>query len=253
MKSNFSIFCALTVVFLSACNKAPDAHLAEGNKPEGTAAETQEAGAGEAVQLKEGHGITFHDKLRHSIDLKIAEVGEEKVDAELTTQLHVVQGAAEGGVEANAWLTAEKVARIKLGQQVELRAEGSTIAEVGEVVRIEKSLYAALGDFEVVVKTKSPFETGTRLVALFRSSAGDPMPAISSAAVLKTAEGEFVYTVNEQFFLRTPVKIGARNKDYVEITEGLYAGDQVVTSPVKSLWMAELQILRGGKACTCGH
>jgi hypothetical protein len=43
------------------------------------------------------------------------------------------------------------------------------------------------------------------------------------------------------------------NNELVEITDGLYAGDQIVTSPVNDLWMAELQILRGGKACTCGH
>ena len=58
---------------------------------------------------------------------------------------------------------------------------------------------------------------------------------------------------NGKFFVRTPVTAGAMNDDHVEITEGLYAGDEVVTTPVMSLWMAELQVLRGGKACTCGH
>lgn len=245
------IFGIFAVLILAACSQAPsDAHLAQPeNKPSGAEA----SGAGEAVQLKEGHGIAFHDKLRHSIDLKIAEVGEEKVASEVTAQLHVVQGAAEGGVEANAWLNEEKASRIKVGQEVEYQAEGAPAPETGVVVRMEKSPYATLGDYEVIVKTKSPFGTGTRLTAIFRTPAGDPVPAVSSAALLKTAEGDFVYTVNEQFFLRTPVKVGAKNKDLVEITEGLYAGDQVVTSPVNSLWMAELQILRGGKACTCGH
>ena len=49
------------------------------------------------------------------------------------------------------------------------------------------------------------------------------------------------------------VTVGAMNEDHAEITEGLFAGDSVVTTPVMSLWMAELQVLRGGKACTCGH
>ena len=51
----------------------------------------------------------------------------------------------------------------------------------------------------------------------------------------------------------TPGRRGASVCDFAEITEGLYAGDQIVTSPVNTLWMAELQILRGGKSCTCGH
>ena len=43
------------------------------------------------------------------------------------------------------------------------------------------------------------------------------------------------------------------DEDHVEIKDGLYSGDVVVTKAVKSLWMAELQVLRGGKACSCGH
>ena len=67
------------------------------------------------------------------------------------------------------------------------------------------------------------------------------------------AEGSFVYAVNDGFYLRTAVKVGAANEQFVELTEGVYAGDEIVVSPVQSLWMAELQLLRGGKACTCGH
>ena len=76
---------------------------------------------------------------------------------------------------------------------------------------------------------------------------------VPASALLKTAEGSFVYTVNGQFYVRTPVKTGLANDKLVEITDGLYSGDQIVTTPVMSLWMAELQVLRGGKACTCGH
>ena len=59
--------------------------------------------------------------------------------------------------------------------------------------------------------------------------------------------------MNGKFYLRTAVKVGAMNEQAVEITDGLYSGDEIVASPVMSLWMAELQVLRGGKACTCGH
>jgi multidrug efflux pump subunit AcrA (membrane-fusion protein) len=59
--------------------------------------------------------------------------------------------------------------------------------------------------------------------------------------------------VNGFYYVRTPVKVGASGGEHVEITDGLYAGDEIVVSPVMSLWLAELQVLRGGKACTCGH
>ena len=59
----------------------------------------------------------------------------------------------------------------------------------------------------------------------------------------------FVYTVNGEHFIRTPVKVGLANADRVEITDGLYAGDQVVWQPVMALWMTELAAVKGGQAC----
>jgi hypothetical protein len=249
---------------LAACQKpgaattSVDEHQA---RPAGGEAKTE--GAGEAVQLKEGHGLALHPKIREAIKLQVAEVSEEAIAPEFKTDLHVIQGADTGlrrvaltpgsaDVEANGWVSADKAARIQPGQEVELRVNGSGV-EKGVVKRVEKSPYATLGDFEVVVTTDAPLDTGTRLSATFRAPAGDPVPAVPRSALLQTAEGWFVYAVNESFFLRTPVKVGAMNGQFAEIAEGLYAGDQIVTSPVNSLWMSELQILRGGKSCTCGH
>lgn len=242
---------------LAGCQK-PGAASASG--------EAKTEGAGDAVQLKEGHGLALHPKIREAIKLQVAEVGEEAIAPEFKTDLHVIQGADSGlrkvaltpgaGVEANGWVSAEKAARLQLGQEVALRVDapgGAAATEKGVVKRVEKSPYATLGDFEVVVATDTPLDTGTRISATFRAPAGDAVPAVPRSGLLQTAEGWFVYAVNESFFLRTPVKVGAMNSEFAEIAEGLYAGDQIVTSPVNSLWMAELQILRGGKSCTCGH
>jgi len=246
---------------LSACGKQSAADNEKQAKSNGEETE----GASEAVQLKEGHGLGFHPKLKKAIGIEIAEVTEEKVAPEFTVNLHVIQGAdtgfrkvsltSNGGVEANGWLSAEKASRIQTGQEVTLRSDALTGSEIetGVVKRLDKSPYATLGDFEIVVETATPFDTGTRLVATFHTPAGDAVPVVPRSALLKTAEGWFVYTVNDDFFLRTSVKVGAMNDKLVEITDGLYTGDQIVTTPVNSLWMAELQLLRGGKSCTCGH
>ena len=76
---------------------------------------------------------------------------------------------------------------------------------------------------------------------------------IPKSALLKTAEGSFVYTINGDYFVRAPIKTGVAQDGIVEVTDGLYSGDQVVTTPVMTLWMAELQSIRGGKACADGH
>lgn len=255
----------LTIIIaatLSGCSKQPTT-----NAPESTAKATESDGdgAGEAIQLNEGLGLFLHPKLRKAIALETAEVAEEQVEPEFTVNLHVIQGAdtsiqkislnAGTGVEANGWLSAEKAARIQPGQKVLLRKDSpaSEVLESGVVKRIEKSPYAMLGDFEIVVETATPFDTGTRLVATIQSPAGEAGPVVPRSALLKTAEGFFVYTINDDSFLRTPVTVGAMNDKFVEIKDGLYSGDQIVSSPVTSLWMAELQLLRGGKSCTCGH
>jgi multidrug efflux pump subunit AcrA (membrane-fusion protein) len=71
-------------------------------------------------------------------------------------------------------------------------------------------------------------------------------PHRARSAVLDGATGTFVYVVNSGAYLRTPVKVGARSADFIEITDGLYAGDVVVVTPVDQLWLAELRLTKGG-------
>ncbi len=195
------------------------------------------------AQFKEGKGVALTTLMAQSIGLKTAEVLEEKIAPSFTISLQAMQQ----GTEASGWLTADQAARVQPGMEVEIgTAKGS-------VLRIEKAAYVTLGDFEVTVQTAAPVQAGRAISATFRFPAGDAVTAIPQAALLATAEGTFVYAKNDEFFLRTPVKTGARSGDHIEITDGLYTGDEIVTTPVMALWLAELQVLRGGKACTCGH
>jgi RND family efflux transporter MFP subunit len=52
--------------------------------------------------------------------------------------------------------------------------------------------------------------------------------AVPQAAVASDDEGSFVWVVREEAAVRTPVKLGEKLGDRVEITEGVQAGDQVV-------------------------
>ena len=54
-------------------------------------------------------------------------------------------------------------------------------------------------------------------------------------------------------FVRAALKTGEVSNESVEVTDGLYAGDRIVVQPVMTLWLAELQSIRGGKACADGH
>ena len=256
MKTLILASIALTAAFaLSGCG--PVEAKVTGQPPENGA------------QFKKGQGLALTDTMKKAIALKVAEVGEQKVAPSFTVALHVMGGGiqrvalASTANEASGWLSAEQAALMKPGADIELRTADAQPTHSrrtahapptrGTVKRIERAPYATLGDFELTVETATPLEIGARVSATFRAPAGEAVTAVPRSALLKTAEGSFVYAVNGEFYVRTPVKVGAVSDEHVEITDGLYAGDQIVVSPVMSLWLAELQVLRGGKACTCGH
>ena len=205
---------------------------------ESTAKSTPERAPENGAQFRKGEGLTLTDEMAKSIGLTVAEVSEEQIAPVLTVTLQ----ATQAGREISGWLTSEQAAHVQPGMEMSLEGGGK-----GRVTSISP------GDFEIVAETTEPLEASIPVKATFHFPPGESTAAVPRAALLTTAEGNFVYTKNGKFFVRTPVKIGAAGTDHVEITDGLYSGDEIVTAPVKSLWLAELQVLRGGKACTCGH
>lgn len=218
------------------------------SKADASASSSYEAAPENGAQFKKGEGLSLTNEMKKAIDLQIADVGEGKVASAIIVNLSVMKPN-----EASGWIAPQQATQMKLGAEVDLQPEGNATALKGTLQRIEQMSFGALGDYEITIFTAQPLSIGTRLRAIYHAPAGDAVTAVPRSALLKTAEGSFVYAVNGSFYVRTPVKTGAMNATQVEITDGLYSGDQIVTSPVMSLWMAELQVLRGGKACTCGH
>ena len=83
---------------------------------------------------------------------------------------------------------------------------------------------------------------------------GEAWTAIPRAAVLPTANGPVVYVANGDWFLRTPIELGAAlDDDQVEVTAGLYEGDLVAVGGLRVLTLAEIQAVNGGVGCADGH
>ena len=197
------------------------------------------------AQFKKGQGLSLTEEMSKAIGLKVEDVGEEKITPVVTLNVSAVtQNTATG------WVTPDQAKAIRPGMEVEFHCETKF---KGVVAKLEANPLGVMGDSEISITSAEKLTAGEPLKAVIRLPAGDAVAAVPAAALLKTAEGSFVYAVNGDFYVRTPVKTGVTDDKFVEITDGLYAGDQIVTTPVMSLWMAELQVLRGGKACTCGH
>lgn len=235
-KSLILSLAALAAAFLNtSCQKSNAAATSTEKAPENGA------------QFKKGEGLSLTDEMKKSIGLTVAEVGEEEIASSIQLDL-----TATTAHEAHGTVSADHAALIKPGTEIQLHSE-SAAALKGTVRSVDKVPFGLPGDLEVTVSTAEPLPSGTELKGTIHLAATGSVTAVPVSALLKTAEGSFVYTVNGSFYVRAPVKTGAVNAKLVEITDGLYSGDQIVTTPVMSLWMAELQVLRGGKACTCGH
>lgn len=198
------------------------------------------------AQFKKGEGLSLTDEMTRFIGLRTEEVSEEKVAPRLSLALTVLPG----GKEASGWLPADQAAKVQPGQTIPIPGNAP---QAGSVQRVDKAAFAAMGDFEITVGLTAPLAEGVVIQTTVELPAGEAVATVPTGALLKTAEGHFVYAKNGKFFVRTPVKVGTVSDTRAEIIDGLYSGDEVVTAPVMSLWMAELQVLRGGKACTCGH
>ena len=194
-------------------------------------------------------GLSVPSDTRLSLGLKIVEVTEQKVPATLDVQLRVYQAGKET-LLASASVTPDEAKALKPGLSVHARANDANLT--GRVIRVSDELQKATGMAEVLIELNVPANApalGAFLSANVALESEATVVTVPRAALLECSDGNSVYTVSGDNFVRTPVKVGAMSGDLVEIKDGLYAGDQVVSQPVMSLWMTELAAVKGGQAC----
>ena len=114
-----------------------------------------------------------------------------------------------------------------------------------KILSIHRSLSSAMTQVEIVFAIPDNPPVGSTISLTLRGpvSTGSAVP---QSALLRTATGTFVYVVNGANLLRTAVKLGANDSEYIEIIDGLYAGDVVATAGVEQLWLTELRLTKGG-------
>lgn len=96
--------------------------------------------------------------------------------------------------------------------------------------------------------TKESINLKTASVAE-RAQGTEQILTVPKAAVLNTTAGPSVYVENGAYYKRTDVQLGRTFGDSIEIKEGVYDGDIVVTYAAQTLWLIELRAVKGGKGC----
>ena len=155
---------------------------------------------------------------------------------------------------ASAWVEPALAKLVSAGLDI-VAVTADTNSLTGVVTRV-----VSTADTNAPVEVLLEFPAGSdelRLGDFLRATVSTPgmedVAVIPHAALLRTAEGTFVYVVNGVRLKRTAVKLGGEQDGVIEVRDGLLAGDKIAVSGVPLLWLAELQGLRSGKACADGH
>ena len=201
------------------------------------------------------------------IGLKVADVEERTVKSEFRFAAQVYRAAADAKVAsvrqmaattafASGDVSPEEAHVLQRGQSITVQLDRGILLS-GHIAEIkphtDKSTVEHLDVSVAVEDSNGQLTPGTFVNVKAPIGSDKAVVSIPKSALLQTAEGKFVYTVSGEHFVRAAVTTGTVNDEYAEITDGLYTGDKVVAAPVMTLWLAELQSIRGGKACADGH
>ena len=189
--------------------------------------------------FKEGRGLKFLPETAAAIGLKTASVEEHAVPRSLPVTAQVLDSSPPALLSASVaasdadWL--EK-----------------TVLNDAKVVRIDRATASTTGLADLTLSVnRSGLTAGEYVPLTLTAKEASPVVAVPKGAVLRSAGGTFVYAVSGDYLVRTPVKTGAESDAFVEITDGLYSGDIIVTTPVEQLWLIELRAVKGGAGCGC--
>jgi hypothetical protein len=236
----------------------------EGDGHDHTKAETHgtddghdhEAESPSGASFKAGKGVLLTEETRRILGVEVAEVTEQKLPAEIRFNVqvfgekhsHPIRENDHTGcdVHGSGFVPLDQAAALRAGQPVQVVSPANE-SLAGVVLAVEKVL--SLGEAEVIVgltNATDKLKAGDFVAAVITLPREATVTVIPRSALLRTAEGTFVYAVNGDAFIRTAVKVGAASGDLLEITDGLLSGDAVVTKPVETFYLIELRATKGG-------
>lgn len=211
------------------------------------------------ITYREGKGLDVSEATKNAIQIKTAEVEEGVFTPQLQKSGTIIESGNivskehhdKSTLRISVMLTSEEAQNIERTQKISLQG----FSGKGAIISLSDPDYFSGGGREVIVEFKylNPITNGELPFVLFELSGYEASAMIPKSALLKTSSGTFVYVPNGRYFFRTAIKIGKENRDAIEVLEGLYPGDEVVSSPVMTLWLAELQAIKGGVSCADGH
>jgi hypothetical protein len=261
MKSFMPLLAGAFCLGLVACGPKQPEHSADDGHDHGEGGEhgdhhdhgKEAAGA----RYAEGKGITLLEETKKAIGLELAEAEERQIAPIMPLEAQVYRAANEpsrpngeqsGSAYATALVNPALAEKLKGGEPAMLMTHD--LSYEARIWRIDPVTKDAVNNVEVILQIPDPENTlriGEFLSgSVTQSGAQQTALTVPRSALLETATGKFTFVENSDYLLRTAVSTGAESTDYIEITDGLYAGDIVAIKPVETLYLIELRATKGG-------
>ena len=145
-------------------------------------------------------------------------------------------------LELEAAVPSSEIARVAIGQKVELSVEGLPQHFDGKVVRINPSTQAGSRSVPVYVQVTNPqnlLRVGMFAEGRLLLSSKSGVMALPQSAVRKVNESSFVFAIANNKIERVPVALGSTglvgDDHHIEITSGLEFGAQVIRADMGNL------------------
>lgn len=213
-------------------------------------------------QFVEGRGVKLSDPAMAIAGVELADVSfgeaEEETNYLIASGQVLAAAGQSGNARVNVTLPAERAAGVEIGALVKAGGGSGSASLAGWIERVDQQAAAATGNVELIVSLEDP-ERALRqgrfvTVGIVRPGTEDAeILRIPASALLTTARGAFVYVINGEHYFRSPVEVGRQSGRSVEIVDGLFEGDVVVSAGVEDLWLIELQAINGGESCADSH
>jgi multidrug efflux pump subunit AcrA (membrane-fusion protein) len=197
------------------------------------------------IKYKKNQGLFVTDISARLIGLKIAEVEERRIPGKIVFTAQVYETKPAGKALATGWLPSSSETAVRVGADVSV--SGGRHGKIIEVVTLAATITHKLEALLEIDASNDKLSVSDFVEVEVTVPASKETIVVPRSAVLKTSEGTFVYADNSGWKVRTQVKTGAEQDGWIEVTDGLYAGDAVVVEPAMTLWMTELQLTKSGK------
>ena len=237
----------------------------ESSKNQATPEKEHDHGSeGEGATYQEGKGISLMKETEQSLGVEIVDLTEQNIQSKIHLTAQVYRSASEkskktageqqGNAYATALISSDLSSRLTDQTKVSyLNPQQNNLILVGSLWKIISAQASGLENTELLLEFPDPEKSMTigdfLEIDLLPNASPSKKLVIPHSARLKTSTGTFAFVKNGEFLLRTEIKTGIENEEWIEIVEGLYEGDQVAVKPVEALYMIELRATKGGGHC----